>query len=294
MVREHLYTRVFLYPVDQVGQERSHISAIACDRKVPGQAAQFLFPLDQGDVIILIGQVEGSRHACHTSADHQCSVDKTLVLRVEWLQAARAGHGHARQFSRLLCSSIRPFGVYPRVLVADVGHLKQVGVQPGLPDGVPKDRLVRARRARRYDDPVQALLLDPFLNQLQRVGGAGVHRVFGMDHVRKCAGILGDIFHVDDPGDIAAATADEHADAGLLFRGHGRFRRVLGGRHQRASCLPNGRQGRRRRAPSLDDAIGDVFGFGKGTAHIDTTTRCFHWLERLRLAETVRINLDPR
>ena len=56
-------------------------------------------------------------------------------------------------------------GVHPARLVADVGHLEEERVEPGLAQGVLEDGLVGARRAAGHDDAVEVVLLDLLADQ---------------------------------------------------------------------------------------------------------------------------------
>ena len=95
---------------------------------------------------------------------------QVLLLRVERLQAPGAGHCHARQIPGLFGGQFRPLRMNPRVLVADVGHLKEVGIEARLANGVAENRFVGAWCARRDNDAVQAVLGNPLLDELERIG----------------------------------------------------------------------------------------------------------------------------
>ena len=109
----------------------------------------------------------------------------------------------------------------PGALVPDVGHLEEVGVQSRLANGVAEDGLVGARRAGGDNDPVQSVLGDALLDQLQGVGGTGVDGVLGEDNVGQGLGVVYHGLHVHHPGDVRPAGADEHPDARLVGDGHG-------------------------------------------------------------------------
>ena len=69
---------------------------------------------------------------------------------------------------------VRRSAMHPGILLADVGHLEQMRVQPGLAQRVLEERLVRARRAARHDHPVQRVFHDRGRDLLLRVLRAGV------------------------------------------------------------------------------------------------------------------------
>ena len=54
----------------------------------------------------------------------------------------------------------------PRDVLADVGHLQQVGVQAGVLAGAAEGLFVQVRRAGRHDHAGQPFLLDVILDQL--------------------------------------------------------------------------------------------------------------------------------
>jgi hypothetical protein len=106
--------------------------------------------------------------------------------------------------------------VHPGVLVADVGHFEQILVQARLADGLLKQRLVGARRARGHHHAVDLLLLDDLLDVVLVVLRAGEQVVFHMHHVRQGAGVVAHRRHIGHAADIDAAVAHEHTDAHRL------------------------------------------------------------------------------
>ena len=54
----------------------------------------------------------------------------------------------------------------PGDVLADVGHLEEVGVEAGVRAGAAEGLLVQVRRAGRHDHAVELLLLDVLLDQL--------------------------------------------------------------------------------------------------------------------------------
>ena len=139
------------------------------------RAAQAVALLDQVDGEALVGQGQGGRHAGDAAADHQ---GRVVHRRGGFLQ----GHevrppGPPPCGTRSIALSVAASGVArvdPGALVADVGHLQQVGIEPGIAERVAEDRLVRPRRAGGDHHPVQAMLGDLVLDAVLVVVGAGV------------------------------------------------------------------------------------------------------------------------
>jgi hypothetical protein len=63
--------------------------------------------------------------------------------------------------------------VNPGAVLADVGHLEHVRVDPGPLARAAKGRLVHMGRARGHDDPINAKFFDVFFDQL--LAQAGTH-----------------------------------------------------------------------------------------------------------------------
>lgn len=103
-------------------------------------------------------------------------------------------------------------------MVANVGHLKQVRIQPGLAQTVAEQRFVSARRATGNDDPVQIAFFDYFADVFDAVLGAGVEVGFGVADVGESGGVVGNGRYVHKPGNIRPTVADKNANARLLGR----------------------------------------------------------------------------
>ncbi len=174
-----------LHAGDKIGQESLRIAAQGVMVNLSRPPAQFRLPLHQVRPVALVDQVKRSGHAGHTAADDQCVVVEGLRLGVEREEQPGSGHGHSHQVFGLAGCLVWLLAVHPTALIADVGHLKEVGIQSCATNCLAEDRFVGARRAGSDDDPVQAVLLYALLDQLQRVGGAGINRILGVDDVRQ-------------------------------------------------------------------------------------------------------------
>ena len=106
-------------------------SVLGGNPQAAGVAAQGVVALHQMAGIALGRQVERRVHARDTATDdHGTGGDLQLHL-LQGAEQGGLGHGHAHQVLGLLGGRLGIIGVHPGVLVADVGHLEQVLVQPG-------------------------------------------------------------------------------------------------------------------------------------------------------------------
>ena len=178
--------------------------------------------------------------------------------------------------------------VHPGALVADVGHLKQVGIETGLGQRVAEQRLVGSRGARGYHHPIQIMFGDLLLDPILSIVGAGIKIVLRIHDVGQRLRIFHDVRDVDHAGDIGPAVADKDSDARLFSR-HLSFGRIDLGSDQRATGFPQEREhlgGGRR---GLHNSFRNVFGLGKRSGHKDSFARRFCRPERGSLAEVERI-----
>ncbi len=181
--------------------------------------------------------------------------------------------------------------MHPRRLVADVGHLEEERVEPGLTERVLEDGLVRARRAARDHDAVELVLLDLVLDERERVGGARVQRVGRVLDAGETLGVVGDALDADHPGDVGAAVTDEDADARLLF-GDGALGRVLPLDGERVARVGEAGHHLGGRGRGLGDRVGDVLGLAERPGDEDALAARRQRLELLQLAEAVAVEGD--
>ena len=91
---------------------------------------------------------------------------------------------HAHQVLGFLCGRLWLVHVHPGTLIANVGQVEQIGIEPHLVDGLLEQRLVRAWRARGHHDAVELVLGDDMLHRVLRVLRASEHVAPRIDHVR--------------------------------------------------------------------------------------------------------------
>ena len=179
----------------------------------------------------------------------------------------------------------------PGALVADVDHLEEVLIQPGLAQRVSEERLVGPGRTRRDENAVEVVLLDRLLDLLRAVGGAGVEVLLGIDDVRQGPGKLHGLGHVDDPADIAPAVADEHADPRLLVRDV-LLGGILLGFDQGSPHVGKESHGPCGGAAGLHDGLGNVLRLGEGAADKHAGTVRVQWGQAAELAVAVLVAFD--
>ena len=93
-------------------------------------------------------------------------------------------------------------------MLPDIGHLKEVGIYPGLLAGAAKGRLMHRRRTRGNNYPVKPQLLNILLNEfLTRVG---THEliVTSDDYCIQVLGKLGYLTAINSSGDVTTTMAD--------------------------------------------------------------------------------------
>ena len=112
-----------------------------------GQSAQFGLFFHQNHVVALFSQSDGSVHAGHPAADHQAPLNNGNFLLFKGMQGSGPGHRHPEQVLGLCRCIFIGIGMDPGILVANVGHFKQVLVQAAGLHCVLEYRLVGFRAA---------------------------------------------------------------------------------------------------------------------------------------------------
>ena len=172
-------------------------------------AADGAFAFHHDDADAGVSRVEGGLNTGHAAADHQHALGDVELLGVERSVAAQLFHSKAHQFGGLVGVGFA-VAADPGDVLADIGHFEHVAVEAGTFHGTAEGGLMHAGRAGSHHDAVEAVLLDGLHDVFLSGFGAGVHGVFGEDHVRIALGYLGDGGGIDRGFDVAAAVTDEY------------------------------------------------------------------------------------
>ena len=254
-------------------------------------AAQVGILFHQIDLESLLGHVQGAGHPGHASAYDQDLLVHRQFDFLQRLQQGGSGDRHAHDVLRLRGGFILLAGVHPGAVLPDVRHVEEVLIDSAFPHRVPEQGLVGPRRAGGDHHAVEPLVADDVRYLLGIVGGAGEQAFLGVNDVVQPGGVFDHGGNVDHPADIRAAVAHENAHLGFLFRNIPFLRidalpaqlAALGGEHLAAQGGGPARG---------HDRFGDVGGSLEGSACIDSRARGLDRIERIGLAEPVRIELD--
>ena len=282
---------MFLDLINEAAGEGGDVVVLEGVMNVVQGAAQTAGLLDQMDAESLVGERERGGHAAQAAADDDAGLVHRERAALERPERAGAGDGHFDEFNRLLGGGFRRGRMHPGTLVADVGHVEEVRVQPGLAQRFAEQRLVRARRAGRHHDAVEPVLMNHFLDVRQARVRTGEHGVRRQHHVALVLDALDDRLDVHDRPDVHAAMADEHAQARFLVGDV-----VLGGISLFGDERIAGRReqfhGHGRRGAGLGDGFGNVLGFLRRAADEHAGPGGGQRQEPVGVAETVFVELD--
>jgi hypothetical protein len=154
----------------------------------------------------------------------------------------------------------------PGTLIPDIGHLKEVTVETGLPDRVLKERFVGSGSARGHKDTVQIVFFDRLLNHFLGVLRARIEVSIHIDDMGECPGIFDDGRDIDHSGDVDPAVTDEGADPGSFIIDI-RFRNVFFFGHQGSSGRSEERRGFSSGSRGLGHGFRDILGARKSATH---------------------------
>ena len=219
-LEQHLDVAVLDDARDALGQHVARRVEVGSGEVDAGDvAAQVVVALDEVDLAARVRQVERRGHARDAAADHERARAHVDRAALERLVLGDAQDGGAGERLGLLGRAGRVV-VHPAALLADVGHLEEVGVDAGLLQRLAEGRLVHPRAAGGDHDPVQPVLLDVLDDHL--LAGVGAHVLVGPRHgdAGQGGGGLHDGVAVDDLGDVGAAVADVDADLADLVHAH--------------------------------------------------------------------------
>jgi hypothetical protein len=97
-------------------------------------------------------------------------------------------------------------------LIPNIDHLEKIRIESGLLTGTSKKRFMGSGRTGRHHNPVEVLLLNPFLDFVDTSFGTRIKVSLHKRNIGKGLSIICQCFHVQVPGDIGSAMANEHAD----------------------------------------------------------------------------------
>ena len=181
--------------------------------------------------------------------------------------------------------------MHPRALIADVGHLEKVGIEPGAAEHVSKQRAVGQRRAAGDNDPVQILPAHLLGYVFHTVLRTRIQVGLGMGDAGQCCRVLGNAGHVEETADVRTAVANEHADPQLLL-GDITLGGKLGFGGQREPSFAEAGRGRGRGPAGFDDRLGNVFRLAEGADCVDPGPARLERVELWGVAEAVLVEFD--
>ena len=180
-------------------------------------AAQVSLPFHQHHRVSGGGDIERGLHPGHPAADDQHSLCQRQAKRLQFTVPDDSLHQRLDYLERLFGRQFRLLLVHPGALLADVGDLAAVGVQPDRGGCAPERLFVHGGGAGRDDHAVQIVFLDAISEQLLPRLGAHVAVVFGVDDIGVLADLFGYPFHVYRAGDVDSAVTDEYSDTAHFF-----------------------------------------------------------------------------
>ncbi len=92
--------------------------------------------------------------------------------------------------------------VHPRVLVPEVDHLQEVGVEAAQAAGAAEGPFVSLGGASRYHRPRNVLLTHGIGDLHHLIASAAKHLSLGMDDIRQRKSVLLYLLHIENTGDV--------------------------------------------------------------------------------------------
>ncbi len=135
-------------------------------------AADGRLALHQHDFVAAVGDIQRRLNSGNAATDHQRPPGDGNSDRNQRVVVAHLLHRHAHQFGRFR-SGLFAIRMHPGAMLADVGHLHQVGIDAGAFSGLAESLQVHVRGAGGHHDAVE-----PFAGNLfaqQRLAGIGAH-----------------------------------------------------------------------------------------------------------------------
>ena len=289
-------------PVDEITQQPFRVQPLHQVVDVVQVAAQGLRKLYQGHVIAGVGNDEGRGHPAHSAAEHQRPLERLDGSPPDGRHARHPQDGHTNQFLRLAgCTSGLPV-MDPGAVLADVGHLQQVGVQPGLAHRLLEQGFVGPVTAGRHHHTVEVMFSDLAVDLRCSLWETGIGNGGCVHYPRKRGSILSDLRDIHYLRDHRATAA--HKDSGSSsLPGHVSLRRHILHLAQEGELPWNGQPPQRvvvyphhlaRGARGVQDSLGYLFGRLKCPGYIDAGLAGLERLKLVRLAEPVFVEVNPQ
>jgi len=258
-------------------------------QSVGGSTKAFFF-FDQNHLKALIGKTKGSIHACHPTTDNKGTFIDWNLFFVQLLEWCGTGNGHSDKSHGLIRCFFRGIGMDPWILIANIGHFKEIFVKPGGTEGIHKDAFMGFGCAGSNDNAVELMFFYQFLHLLLGILGAGKQVLSWINHIRQRFGIFlnfSDIYHTRN---VYSAIAHKNTYP-RIFGGYIYFLRQFHGFCQRiagsgkvTSCQAGCRA-------CFDDRTWNILGLLEYTAGIYTGSGCFNWFKRVRHCKIVLIQI---
>jgi len=172
--------------------------------------------LDQVGVDLHVGEVEGRTDTCDSSTDHHRASRDRHVEHLQGLAVGDPGDCSGHKLLGFFGCCLLFVGMDPGVMFADVRHLEQEGVQSCLSNTCPEGGLMHRHTAGRHDNTIQSMLLDLGLNQGLSWVRAHIPVLSGNHDPGERLGIIDDLRHRHDTGDVRAAVTDKHTNPGTI------------------------------------------------------------------------------
>ncbi|OQA13152.1 MAG: hypothetical protein BWY63_03566 [Chloroflexi bacterium ADurb.Bin360] len=102
--------------------------------------------------------------------------------------------------------------MHPRIHIANIRHLKQVGVQPRTDENAAEGALMGFGGTRSNNNPRDAVLANGILNICLGIASTGKHLMIGKNHIGQSMRIGDNSLNIHHARDVAATVANKDAN----------------------------------------------------------------------------------